>query len=93
MTLKIERIPSNRGTQIRMSGDLRSDQLAQVMAEIEGSGASSLDLQEIDLVDVESVRFLCACEARGILVLYCSPYIRQWILHEQAGKNEGFGRS
>jgi hypothetical protein len=90
MTLKIERISGIDGTQIRLSGDLRSDQLDQVKVEIESGGAIALDVEEIDRVDVESVRFLCAGEAAGILVLHCSPYIRQWILHEQAGKNDGF---
>jgi hypothetical protein len=71
-----------------MSGDLRSDQLDQVKAEIERCGAIALDLEEIDLVDVESVRFLCAREAEGISVLHCSPYIREWILRERAGERD-----
>ena len=88
MTLKIERMSGKRGTRIRMSGELRSDQLEQVKAEIERGGAIALDLEEIDLVDVESVRFLCAREAEGIAVLHCSPYIREWMLRERAGKKD-----
>jgi hypothetical protein len=42
-----------------------------------------LDLEEVDLVDVEGVRFLNACEAEGISVLRCSPYIREWMLRER----------
>ena len=45
-------------------------------AEIERGGPRvDLDLQELDLVDVEGVRFLNACEAEGISVLHCSPFI------------------
>ena len=88
MTLKIERISGKRGSRIRMSGELRSDHLDQVKAEIERGGPVALDLEEIDLVDVESVRFLNAREAEGISVLHCSPYIREWMLRERAEKKK-----
>jgi hypothetical protein len=88
MTLKIERISGKRGTQIRISGELRSDKLDQVKAELERCGAIALDLEEVDLVDVESVRFLNAREAEGFSVLHCSPYIREWMLRERIGKKE-----
>ena len=88
MTLKIERIPGKRGTQIRMSGELRSDQLDQVKAEIERGGAVALDLEEVDHVDIEGIHFLVACEAEGISVLHCSPYIREWMRRERSEKKE-----
>jgi ABC-type transporter Mla MlaB component len=84
MTLKIERISDKRRTRIRLSGELRSEQLDQVQAEIERGGPRvDLDLQEVDLVDVEGVRFLNACEAEGVSVLRSSPYIREWMLRER----------
>jgi hypothetical protein len=43
-----------------------------------------LDLEEVDLVDVEAVRFLNACEAQGVSVLHSSPYIREWMLRERS---------
>ena len=43
----------------------------------------TLDLDEVTLVDVEIVRFLGACEARGATLLNCSPYIRDWIGKER----------
>ena len=43
-----------------------------------------LDVGELDLVDVAGIRFLNACEAKGISVLHCSPYIRAWMLRERA---------
>src|SRR6266568_931509 len=64
MTLKIERISGKRRTRIRLSGAFRSEHLDQVKAEVERGGPLvDLDLQELDLVDVEGVRFLNACEA------------------------------
>lgn len=41
--------------------------------------AITLDLQEVRLVDREGVKFLAACETRGIKLRDCPPYIRQWI--------------
>ena len=85
MTLKIERISGKRRTRIRLSGAFRSEHLDQVKAEIERGGPrADLDLQELDLVDVEGVRFLNACEAKGISVLHCSPYISEWMLRERS---------
>jgi hypothetical protein len=84
MTLKIERLSGKRRTRIRLSGELRSEHLDQLKAEIERGGPLvDLDLQELDLVDVEGVRFLNACGVEGISVLRCSPYIREWMLRER----------
>ncbi len=84
MTLKIERISGKRRTRIRLCGTFRSEHFDQVKAEIERGGPRVvLDLEDVDLVDVEGVRFLNACEAEEISVLHCSPYIREWMLRER----------
>ena len=84
MTLKIERISGKRRTRIRLSGEVRAEHLDQLKAEIERAGPRvALDLEEVDLVDIEGVRFLNACAADGISVLHCSPYIRQWMFRER----------
>ena len=81
MTLRIERV----GARIRLSGEFRSAHVDQVKAETElCESPAVLDLEELDLVDVEGVRFLNACEATGISVLHCSPYIREWMLRERS---------
>jgi hypothetical protein len=90
MTLKIERISGKRRTRIRLSGAFRSEHLDQVKVEIERGGPRvALDLEEVDLVDLEGVRFLNACEAEGISALYCSPYIREWMLRERGRPKAG----
>ncbi len=84
MTLKIERTSGKRGARIRLCGAFRSEHLDQVKAEIERGGPRvALDLEELDLVDVEGVRFLNTCEADGVSVLHCSPYIREWMSRER----------
>ena len=81
MTLKIERIRSR----IRLSGEFRSEHLDQVIAEIQlCESPPVLDLEELNLVDVEAIRFLNACEAIGIPVSHCSAYIREWMLRERS---------
>ena len=80
MTLRIER---SKG-RVRLSGEFRIANLDQVKTETEGCERPVvLDLEEVDLIDLEGVRFLNACEAKGIAVLHCSPYIREWMLQER----------
>ena len=80
MTLKIERFRSR----VRLSGELRSEHLVQVKTELRKCGASAvLDLEEVNLADVEGVRFLNGCEAKGISVVHCSPYIKEWMSRER----------
>jgi len=84
MTLRIERIPAGREARVRLSGQLRSEHLGELKAELErGETPVALDLEEVDLVDVQGVRFLNECEAAGIPVLHCSTYIRAWMLRER----------
>ena len=84
MTLKIERIADKRKTRIRLSGQVRAEHIDQLKAEIERAGLQvALDLEEVDLVDIEAIRFLNTCEADGISVLHCSPYIREWMFRER----------
>src|SRR6201993_1244507 len=80
MTLRIERVRAR----VRLSGHFRSEHVDQVKAEIElCESPAVLDLEELDLVDVEGVRFLNACESAGVSILHCSPYIREWMLQER----------
>ena len=85
MTLKIERVSGKKTTRIRLIGEFRSEHLDQLKAEIDSGGPRvALDLEEVDLVDLEGVRFLNACRDRGVSVLHCSPYIREWMSRERA---------
>jgi hypothetical protein len=89
MTLKIELISSRGRTRIRLSGEFRAEHLDQLKAEIERAGPRvGLDLEEVHLVDVEGVRFLNGCLAKGISVLHCSPYIKEWMLRERGPKRK-----
>jgi len=82
--LKIRQVADEGRIQICLSGQLRSEHLDQLKSEVERGGPRvTLDLEELDLVDIEGVRFLNACESAGVSILHCSPYIREWMLQER----------
>jgi anti-anti-sigma regulatory factor len=84
MTLKIEKYSNGYGTTIRLIGRMQAEHLEELEKQIhESEPAVTLDLEEVTLVDVEIVRFLGTCEARGATLLNCSPYIRDWIGKER----------
>src|SRR5277367_3941119 len=82
--LKIERISVKGRMRVRLIGTFKAEHINQVKAEIESCDpAPALDLEEVDLVDVEAVRFLNACRLKGIQVLHASAYIRTWMSQER----------
>jgi anti-anti-sigma regulatory factor len=84
MTLKIERYSEGPSTKIRLIGRMQAEHLAELEKQIRDSGSKiALDLEDVNLVDVQVVRFLGACEAQGIALLNCAPYIRDWIGKER----------
>jgi anti-anti-sigma regulatory factor len=84
MTLKIEKYSDGNSKTIRLIGRMQAEHLDELEKQIRGSGSAiTLDLEEVTLVDVEIVRFLGTCETRGVTLLNCSPYIRDWIGKER----------
>ena len=84
MTLKIEKYSDGYSTTIRLIGRMRAEHLPELEKQIrESESKIALDLEDLNLVDVEAVRFLGSCEAAGITLLNCSPYIRDWIGKER----------
>jgi hypothetical protein len=84
MTLKIKRIRETHGTRVCLSGELRCAHLVDLRAEFEQFGQPQiLDLDEVDIIDLDGIRLLNECQALGINVVNCSPYIREWMLQEK----------
>jgi len=91
MTLRIEESSDGQNKSLRLSRRIESGHLGDLKAQIDGNRhATILDLEDVTLVDVDAVRFLSLCEAEGVGLLHCSPYIRGWILRERsiAGERE-----
>ena len=84
VTLKIEKYRDGHSTTIRLIGRMRAEHLPELEKQIRDSESKIvLDLEELDLVDVEAVRFLGMCETQGVMLLNCSAYIRDWIGKER----------
>ena len=84
MTLKIETYSDGSGTKIRLIGRMQAEHLAELEKQIRNGGPkTALDLEQVDLVDVQVVRFLGACETQGITLINCSPHIRELIGKER----------
>lgn len=82
--MKIEKYRDAHSTTIRLIGRMRAEHLCELEEEIRDSESKVvLDLEELDLVDVEAVRFLGICETQGVALLNCSAYIRDWIGKER----------
>ncbi len=85
MTLKIQRSADGDVVVFTLSGRIEGEQVAELQSLLE-SGPDrhhlALDLEEVDLVDRDTVRFLARCAADGIQLENCPAYIREWIVRE-----------
>jgi anti-anti-sigma regulatory factor len=89
MVLRIERVSHGQDRILRLSGRLQSEHVEQLKSQIEGSTQRViLDLEEVKLVDGDAVCFLADCEANGVELTQCSPYIRDWIARERAERRD-----
>jgi len=91
--VRIEKTSNGRSVTIRLVGRIQSRNLDELKLQIENLGRKvRLDLEEVDLVDIDAVRFLNACEAQGVEVVNCLPYIREWMVQERARENKSDDR-
>ena len=82
--MRIESHSEGNSTTIRLIGRMRAEHLEQVEQEIRDSGLEVvLDLRELNLVDVQTVRFLGRSESQGVRLTNCSAFIRHWIAQEK----------
>jgi hypothetical protein len=87
--LKIERSVEGGAVHLVLSGRIDQADLEELERAIDGVDTMppqvTIDLSEIRLLDREAVRFLVRCEAAGVRLIRCPPYIREWITREQEG--------
>jgi hypothetical protein len=80
--LKISRSDENGNVALVLSGRIEKAHIEELEGLLHAEGDRrhvALDLTEVRLVDRETVKFLAACEARGIELKNCPIYIREWI--------------
>jgi hypothetical protein len=69
---------------LRLIGRVRSDCIEELRQRVQNLASRTvLDLEEVDLVDLQSVRFLCDCQDQQIELRNCAPYILEWIRRER----------
>jgi len=82
--MKIEKDVQGGKTTIRLCGHFQAEHVGELNKQLQDNGPQVvLDLKEVTIVDLEVVRFLGACEANGIKLVRCPPYIRQWMAQER----------
>jgi hypothetical protein len=80
--LRIQKSEGNGVAIFALSGQFDEPQVSEIQRLLETEEDTTeitLDLEEVRLVEREAVRFLAACEARGIRLTNCSSYIREWM--------------
>ncbi len=83
--LRIERqSQGTSSTNLKLSGRMQADGLPELLAQIDKcTPLPSLDLEEVTLLDRESVRFLIRCESKGVQLVNCPLFVREWIKREE----------
>jgi anti-anti-sigma regulatory factor len=76
-----------------LSGRIEEEQVAELqkLLEVEAGGNSIavvLDLADVRLVYREAVKFLADCEAGGVELRNCPPYVREWIEKGKGQRHE-----
>jgi len=71
-----------------LSGQLRKDHIAELEALIAAEVKDRriiLDLKDMTLTGQDGIAFLARCEAAGIALANCDPYVREWIRIQNNG--------
>jgi hypothetical protein len=79
---------ANGDVVITLSGRIDKEHIAELEALIAAEGTDRriiLDLKELTLTGQDGMAFLDQCEASGITLANCDPYLREWIARHRTG--------
>ena len=71
-----------------LSGRIDKEHIAEIEALIAAEGKDRriiFDLEELTLTGQDGMAFLAQCEAAGIALANCDPYLREWIARQRTG--------
>ena len=71
-----------------LSGRLDKEHIGELEALVAAEGRLrriTLDLKDMTLTGQDGIDFLARCEAAGIALATCAPYIREWITRQRNG--------
>jgi anti-anti-sigma regulatory factor len=86
MAFRIETAARGRFTVFTLSGRIERQAMAELerLFELQTDYRDIvLDLKDVSLVDREVMGFLARCEADGVKLENCAPYIREWMEREK----------
>jgi len=86
MTFRIETAARGGSTLVILSGRIEKQAIAELrkLFELQTQGRDIvLDLKGVSVVDREVMRFFMSCEADGVKLENCTPYIREWMEREK----------
>jgi hypothetical protein len=85
MTFRIETSARGKFTVLTLSGRIEKQAIAELrrLFELQTDCRSIvLDLKDVSVVDRDVMCFLVRCEADGVKLENCTPYIREWMERE-----------
>ena len=86
MTFRIETAARGRVTVFTLCGRIEKQAIAELrrLFELQTDYHDIvLDLKDVGVVDREVMRFFMSCEADGVKLENCAPYIREWMEREK----------
>ena len=83
MTCRIDRLSTERGLVLYISGRLGTEDLEVVRIVLDERRVVAIELAAVDLVSRDAVKLLGRAEAEGIELRSCPAYIREWITNER----------
>jgi hypothetical protein len=86
MTFRIESAARGGFTVFVLSGRIETPAIAELKRLFELQSDCHdiiLDLKDVSLVDRDVMRFLASCEADGMKLENCAPYLREWMEREK----------
>ena len=94
MICRIDRATIGNGVVVLgISGRITSEHLDTLRDAMEAEAvAPVIDLNNVELVDREVVKFLARTELDGTLLQNCAPYIQEWVTRERKGMLDVVGK-
>jgi hypothetical protein len=86
MTFRVETAARGRFTVFILSGRIEKQAIAELrrLFELQTDYRDIvLDLKDVSLVDRDVMHFFVCCEADGVKLENCTPYIREWMEREK----------
>ncbi len=86
MTLRIQKSDDRGVVAFALTGRIEKEHTVELQRLIDKEKDFHnivLELNEVKLVDRDSVQFLMRCETAGIKLQNCPAYIREWIMRER----------